>query len=487
MVLVGLVAVWIVIGPADAAAPVVSPGSVLVVRSSANLHEALAAQPTLRFGSSPPAGSTVIHVDDHRHFQRITGFGAAMTDTSAWLIQDGLTGAVRTALYDDLWGPVGADMTFLRIPMGATDFTVHGRPYSYDDLPRGQTDPNLRHFSIAHDEAYIIPAIHAALARNPRLAMLANPWSVPGWMKANDALDNSHHSGVLLHADLGPFAQYFVKFLEAYAVAGIEIGAITPQNEPGNATQYPGMELPAAREARLIGSWLKPALAAAGLRPKIYGNDQGWSRDGTAFTHRLGTSAERRAIAGFAWHCYFGSPLVMSAQHAATPQWDEIVNECAPGIIPFPVSEVMISSVREWASTVALFNIAEDTHGGPVQPPNHGCPGCEPLATVNSQTNSFKLSRSFYELAQMSRFVRPGAVRIGSENFVTYNYTRPGVNFYGAGLDDVALHNPDGSIVLVTYNNSRQPISFTVDWKGRYFRYTLPSHATATFVWNARS
>jgi glucosylceramidase len=475
-----------VLGPAYAAAPILPPGSVLVVRSSANLHEALAAQPSLRFSSTQPRGSTVIHVNDHRHFQRITGFGAAMTDTSAWLIQARLTGAARTALYDDLWGPTGADMSFLRIPMGATDFTVHGRPYSYDDMPRGQSDPHLRHFSIAHDEAYVIPAIREALARNPRLAMLANPWSVPGWMKANDALDNRHHTGDLRHGALGPFAQYFVKFLQAYGAAGIRIAAITPQNEPGNATQYPGMELPADREARLIASWLRPALTAAGLHPKLYGNDQGWSQDGTAYTHTLGTGAQRRAISGIAWHCYFGSPVVMGTQHGATPQWDEIVDECAPGIIPFPVSEVMISSVREWASSVTLFNIAEDTHGGPAQPPNHGCPGCEPLATVNAQTNSYELSRSYFELAQMSRFVRPGAVRIGSEDFVTYSYTRPGVNFYGAGLDDVALHNPDGSIVLVTYNNSRAPITFTVDWKGKYFRYTLPSRSTATFLWNAK-
>ena len=483
--LVGLLAVLAV--PGSAPALIVSPGSVVVVRSSANLREGLTPQRSLTFSSTKPRGSTVIHVNDFRHFQRITGFGAAMTDTSAWLIQDRLTGGPRTALYDDLWGPAGADMTFLRIPMGATDFTVHERPYSYDDMPRGKTDPNLRHFSIAHDEAYVIPAIHEALARNPNLTMLANPWSVPGWMKSNDALDNRQHSGVLLHADLGPFAQYFVKFLQAYAAAGIKISAITPQNEPGNATQYPGMELPADREARLIASWLKPALATAGLHPRIYGNDQGWSQDGSAYTKTLSTSAQRRSISGFAWHCYFGSPLAMSALHGAVPQFDEIVDECAPGIIPFPVSEVMISSVRDWASSVTLFNIAEDTHGGPVQPPNHGCPGCQPLATVNAQTNSYKLSRSFFELAQMSKFVRPGAVRIGSENFVTYNYTRPAVNFYSPGLDDVALRNPDGSIVLVTYNNSGKSISFTADWKGKYVRYTLPSQSTATLVWNAKS
>ncbi len=484
MLLVALLT-WAVLLAAPAS-PDVPPRTVLVVRSSADLREALAAQPTLKFVPTKPFGSIVIHVNDGRHYQRVTGFGAAMTDTSAWLIQDRLTGAARTALYDDLWGPAGADMTFLRIPMGASDFTVHERPYSYDDLPRGQSDPHLRHFSIAHDEVYIIPAIRQALARNPKLTMLANPWSPPGWMKSNDALDNRKDSGVLLHSALGPLAQYFVKFLQAYAAAGIKIGAITPQNEPGNATQYPGMELPADREARLIASWLAPALAAAGLQSRIYGNDQGWSHDGTSYTRTLSTSAQRHAITGFSWHCYYGSPNVMNAQHAVTPQFDEIVDECAPGIIPFPVSELLISSARDWASSVTLFNIAEDTHGGPVQPPNHGCPGCEPLATVNAQTNAFKLSRSYFELAQMSKFVRPGAVRIGSENFVTYNYKRPGVNFYSAGLDDVAFRNPDGSIALVAYNNSHRAIGFTVDWKSRYLRYTLPSGSTATLVWNGR-
>ncbi len=269
-----------VVLPASGAALIVAPGSVVAVRSSANLREGLAVQRELSFSPTQPHGSTVIHINDFRRFQRVTGFGAAMTDTSAWLIQDRLTGSARTALYDDLWGPTGADMSFLRIPMGATDFTVHERPYSYDDLPRGQSDPALRHFSVAHDRAYIIPAIQQALVRNPNLTMLANPWSVPGWMKSNDALDNSKHSGVLLHADLGPFAQYFVKFLQAYAAAGIKIGAITPQNEPGNATQYPGMELPADREARLIATWLKPALAKAGLNPGSTAMTRGGARMG---------------------------------------------------------------------------------------------------------------------------------------------------------------------------------------------------------------
>ena len=145
---------------------------------------------------------------------------------------------------------------------------------------------------------------------------------------------------------------------------------------------------------------------------------------------------------------------------------------------------MLISSVRDWASSVTLFNIAQNTHGGPVQPPNHGCSGCTPLAIVDASRNAYSLQRSYYELGQMSKFVRPGAQRIASENFVSYAYTRPGVNFYGPGLDDVALRNTDGSLVLVAYDNARTPVTFTVAWAGKSFRYTLPSQSTVTFIWN---
>jgi O-glycosyl hydrolase len=151
-----------------------------------------------------------------------------------------------------------------------------GAPYSYDDLPTGESDPSLADFSIAHDVPYIIPAVKQALATNPQLEILASPWSPPAWMKANDSLDNQNGQGSLLPSAFGSFADYLVKSIEAYEAAGVPIAAITPQNEPSSGqlgTSYPGLTLPEPDEARLIGVYLRPALRAADLDTQIYGGD----------------------------------------------------------------------------------------------------------------------------------------------------------------------------------------------------------------------
>ncbi|HYO17059.1 MAG TPA: hypothetical protein VES02_00125, partial [Dermatophilaceae bacterium] len=134
-----------------------------------------------------PAGSTVI-VDPTRRYQRMTGFGASMTDTSAWVLTSKLSEAARRQTMKDLFSPEqGIGLSMLRQPMGASDFAVNGS-YSYDDLPAGQSDPGLSRFSIAHDQAYIIPRLREALRLNPALTMMASPWSAPGWMKTSDSM-----------------------------------------------------------------------------------------------------------------------------------------------------------------------------------------------------------------------------------------------------------------------------------------------------------
>src|SRR5262249_5802564 len=102
-----------------------------------------------------------------------------------------------------------------RIPIGASDYVANLTPYSYDDRPRGQTDPALAHFSIAHDRRYILPALREMLAVNRHVYTLANPWSAPPWMKSNDAFDNKRGSGGVLPSFSPPPANYFVKFLDA--------------------------------------------------------------------------------------------------------------------------------------------------------------------------------------------------------------------------------------------------------------------------------
>lgn len=463
----------------------IDPYRVEVVQTTADLSDRLTPQPSFDFGRAKESTAPVIPVDAAVRHQRVQGFGAAMTDTSAWLMEKDLAPAARQALMGELFGLAGIRLNFLRVPIGASDFTHTGRPYSYDDLSPGKADPGLTRFSIAHDQAYILPALQQAKAHNPGTEFLATPWSPPAWMKANDSLDNAGNAGTLRPSAYGPWARYIVKFIQAYRRAGIPIDALTPQNEPGVATLYPGLNLSAASEASWVEHDLAPALARAGLTPRLYGVDLGWGPT-TTYAADTGHSRAARLLAGLAWHCYFGAPTAMAQQRDADPALDPIVDECSPGLTPTPISEVVISSLRNWASTVALWNLALDPTGGPAQLPNHGCKGCSGMVTINPRTGTVTPNLAYYQLGQASAFVAPGAQRVASPTFVSYRYPGPGVNVASAGLDDVAMRNPDGSLVLITYNNGRSAVQFSVAWKGRAFTYRLPAKATATFVWNRR-
>jgi glucosylceramidase len=286
--------------------------------------------PTLRFGRLNPR-VRLIRANDTR-YQSVLGFGAAMTDNSAWLLWDELSARRRTSVLTDLFATSGIDLNYVRVPIGASDFTADGVPYSYDDMPAGQADPSLTHFSVAHDEAYILPALRAMLRLNPRTDILATAWSVPDWMKANDALNNpTWAAGEVLPADEPVAAKYYVSFIQAYAQAGVPVSAITPGNELGWTTEYPGMALD--DEPDFITGQLIPALRAAGLATPVY------DFDGSGFTWEtqyLATHPSyRAAIAGSAVHCYAGLKQ-MSELHAANPGGSLIESECSPGIVNYP-------------------------------------------------------------------------------------------------------------------------------------------------------
>ncbi len=482
-----------VIARVDALIAATEAPPVAVVQTDPGLSQELAAQPGLVSTPIKPQGVPVINVDDGVRYQRFAGLGAALPDSSAWLIYDNLPPSTRTALMQALFGSPGSQnalgapaihLNSLRVPIGAGGAMTVGSPYSYDDNPPGGSDPNLAFFSTTHDEPYIVPTIQQALSINPSLQILANPWSPPAWMKSNDSLDNSGAQGTLLPSDYGPLASYFVKFIQAYAAYGIPIDAITPQNEPSSgqfSTGYPGMTLPEPDEAQFIAQNLEPALRAAGLSPKIYGNDLSW--DSSAYADALAADPGARPdLAGIAWHCYYGSPTVMSQLHQTSPGLDQIVSECSPEIRAFGTAEFLISALRNWASTVSVWSAALDPDGGPVQA-NNNCGGCRGLVTIDEQTQAVTFRPEYYQLGQVSTFVQPGAIRIGSQSFVSYGTTSGNVETVTPGVDDVAFLNPDGSKVLVAYNNSGARTTFGVDWHGSYFTYTLPARALTTFVW----
>ncbi len=476
-----LIAVVLIHGESFEMTP--DPLAVSVADTDPAAGQALSAQPALELArAKPAAGTPVIRVNTFVHLQHITGFGAAMTDSSASLIERSLSANARNALMRQLFGTGGLDLNTLRVPMGASDFTADGVPYSYDD---GDADPTLSRFSIAHDESYILPALRQALALHPSLQILATPWSVPGWMKANGSLDDRQGAGTLLVSDYGAYAAYFVKFLQAYAKAGVHVTAITPANEPTNPTAYPGMNIPAATEVRLIHRFLTPALKQAGLTVAIFGGDVGW---GTAdYLRAVATSVAAPDLIGIASHCYYGDPRVMSEVHALDPTLHTEMTECSPGISTVPISEVVIGGLRNWASQLDLWNLALDPSGGPVQPPNHGCPGCSGLVTIDPHSGSVTDTSAYAELGQASKFIDPGATRVESNTFVHYDYRRPGADYVSPGIDDVAAVNPDGSVALMVYNNSQRTRRFAVEWHDYYLTETLAPGATVSLRWRQRS
>ncbi len=454
-----------------------------VTLTTSNLSKALTAMPKVAFGTASTGGLPIITVNDSVRYQQDNGFGAAMTDSSAWLLYTQLSPAARSVVMDNLFGAQGIHLDFLRVPMGASDFTATGVPYTYDDVPAGGSDPTLANFSIAHDLAYIIPTLKQALAVNPQTQIVANPWSPPAWMKANDALDNLSGAGTILAADYPELAQYFVKFVQAYASQGVSVQDITPENEPGVPAEYPGAKMQPNDEATFVSQYLGPALQAAGLSTKIYGFDLNWVWP--SYPATLASSPAASELAGIAWHCYGGNPDTMSAFEQRFPDLPQIVSECSPEILGFSDIELLISSLRNYASTVVVWNIALDPQGGPVEPPNSGCRGCTGVVTVDDATHSVSYRAKYYQIGQVSKFVQPGAVRVASNSFVTYTTSSPTSPFrVSAGIDDVAFQNPDGSHVLVANNTSPTRIAFAVSWQGQALTYTLPARAIVTFTWN---
>jgi glucosylceramidase len=460
---------------------------VAVTETTADLGRALSRRPTLRFRYATPGGVPLIRIGS-RPRQRYIGVGGAMTDSAAHLIEDELTPPAKARLMARLFGRRRGDigLRFVRVPIGASDFTATGVPYTYDDRAPGRTDRRLRHFSIAHDRAYILPALRRAAHLNRRLYVEGVPWTAPAWMKTNDQLDNRGDHGALRRRDDGSFARYLVRFVRAYDRHGVHVDALAPANEPVAETSYPGMYLPSALEARFVRRQLRPALRRAQLRPALLGWDLSWGRlpESSPLTRATHAARGPAPLTGIAWHCYYGSPAAMTALHGVAPRALQVVDECATGSgDPWPTSELQIASFRNWAGAVALWNLALDPAGGPVQPPNEGCQGCTGIVTVDPATHTFTLSRDFYELGQVSRFVSPGARRLSSTHFVTYGDSRLRVPTVTAGLDDVVFRNPGGGIVLIAYDDSASPIRFAIRWHRRYARVTIAAGATMTLRW----
>lgn len=417
--------------------------------------------------------AATIAVNEAQQYQSIDGFGFALTGGSAQHIIR-MSAPKRKALLQELFGTGSGQVgiSYIRLSIGASD--LNERVFSYNDLPKGETDTAMLRFDLGPDREDVIPVMKEILAINPKISILASPWSPPAWMKT--IYDT--RGGRLNPAFYSAYARYFVKYVQEMKATGINIEAVTVQNEPLHPGNNPSILIPAPDMAAFVRDHLGPAFTTAHIKTKIIIYDHNCDRPDYPISI-LNDLQARRYIDGSGFHLYGGKVEAMTDVHEAHPDkhiyfTEQMVVDFGKGgviekdrmNIASPVSRVMIGATRNWSRNVLLWNLAADPEHKPYTD-RGGCNICQGAITLDKDNVTRNLA--YYTVAHFSRQVRPGSVRIGSTET--------------KGLTNVAFRTPAGQIVLVVANTEKEARSFSVGYKGRQFTTTLQPGAVATYSW----
>ncbi|MFM2361027.1 MAG: hypothetical protein RLY16_3020, partial [Bacteroidota bacterium] len=376
-----------------------------------------------------------ITVDSNSQYQTVDGFGYTLTDGSATLI-NGLPAATKQNLLQELFSNTGLGVSYLRISLGASDLSAN--TYSYNDLPAGATDVDQNNFDLQPARVDLIPILKSILLINPNIKILASPWSAPVWMKTN----GNTMGGELQPQYYGAYAKYFVKYIQQMKAEGINIDAVTVQNEPQHGGNNPSMVMSADQQRDFIKNALGPAFQAASITTKIIVWDHNCDNSNYPISI-LNDAAAKQYIDGSAFHLYNGDIGALSAVHDAHPdkalyfteQWTG-ANGSFAGDLQWHVKNVVIGSMRNWSRNALEWNLAADQAYNP-----HtvgGCTECKGALTI-SGTNVYR-NVSYYIIGHASKFVPAGSKRIAS-NLIS--------NVYNA-----AFVTPSGKKVLIAVNES---------------------------------
>ena len=424
--------------------------------------------PPLRFLKAANQNPTV-DVDDKRTFQSIDGFGYALTGGSAQHIIR-MDPAKRAALIEELFATGGRSIgvSYLRVSIGASDLNDH--VFTYDDLPAGQSDPDMAHFSLDQDRADVIPVLKEILRVAPKIKILGSPWTAPSWMKTS----NNPKGGKLKPEYYPAYARYFVKYIQGMRAEGIRIDAITVQNEPLNEKNTPSLLMLAPDEADFIKNHLGPAFKAARIDTRIILYDHNCDEPEYA-TSILGDPQAARYVDGSGFHLYGGRIEAMSQVHDAYPRknlyfTEQMVTgsvESRPTVnVGSPVRRLIVGATRNWSRNVLLWNLAADPQNRP-HTDNGGCGTCQGAITIDGDNVSRNVA--YYAVAHASKFVRPGSVRIDSTASDT--------------LPNVAFKTPDGKKVLIVVNGGQAPQAFNIRYRGALAVTSLNAGSVGTYAW----
>lgn len=424
-------------------------------------------QDTAFFANHSDFSFPIIDVDSMKQYQTMDGFGYSLTGGSAFLLNEKLSAEAKTTLLRELFGRSNRQIgiSYLRISMGASD--LDDEVFSYDDLPAGKTDKELKNFSIDPDKKNLIPILKQILAINPDIKIMASPWSAPTWMKTN----RKAKGGSLKKEFYSVYSNYFVKYVHAIASEGITIDAVTLQNEPEHPGNTPSMTMTAGEEADFVANHLGPAFKQDKIKTKIVIYDHNCDHPEYPIAV-LNNPEAKKYIDGTAFHMYLGEITALSTVHEAHPdkniyfteQWTSGKGEFA-GDLRWHVKNLVIGASRNWSKNVLEWNLAADPEFNP-HTDDGGCNLCLGALTIG---DSVSRNVSYYIIAHASKFVPAGSVRIASNNETS--------------LPNVAFITPTGKKVLIVLNDSDTDQAFGIRFNKVIAKSSLPVGAVATYVW----
>ncbi|SFB06111.1 O-Glycosyl hydrolase [Cohnella sp. OV330] len=485
----------VLLAPSSAAAA--GGGSVQVVYSSYNntdTNNRLTAQPSksLTAIDQTSADATIV-VDPSITYQPWIGFGGSLEHDSIWELNR-LSAADRSSALRALFDPAtGNNYNLMRLAIACPDFcpdydtSKQEKGYwTYDDMPAGQTDPTLAHFSVQRDiDLGVFSMLQEILTINPSVKFYASLWSPPAWMKDSGSLLNGGHVKPEFY---GALANYYVKYIQAYRDRGIPIYAVTLQNEPAISVGYPST-LWTTDEQMNFAQTLGQIFAANNIKTKIWGLDDN-EQNTFDYAKTLANPASAQYVEGMGFHNYTGQTLYQGTPlHAQYPDKTMHLTEITNG------AAKLIEYMRNWMSSYSYWlTFIEFVNPGPGpgfwQNENRD-PAQDPDFWVDSQvswtgtpgSSSYKLNAWYYTFGQFSRFIQPGAVRIDSTGTVASDVT------------NVAFRNPDGTNVVIVVNRRPSDKNATdMNTSAKTIKLitpdgqiadTIPGDTVATYKWTS--
>ena len=440
-----------------------------------------------------------IVIDPSLRRQNWIGAGAAVTDATAYLLWEVMDAGQRGRLLRELFDPVdGAGFSLVRIPMGSCDFNKQDY-YTYDDLPFGSHDSELKRFSIGEgtpgapeatkDLKYIVPVLREILDINPGVKIVAAPWSAPAWMKNTGNLTEGGRlrfgewTGIgydpMRDGFEGVYARYFVRFIDEYAKYGIPIHAVSLQNEPAVAAPWPAMTWSIQQLADFGHRFLRPALRASHPDVRMLFLDDNPYLMNEPLSNLMSRD-QAHAFDGIAVHTY--TPPYDRLHNATDcyPEWTVMMSErrCMMTETPEDASHIMFGVNCNWMiqqgmGMLTLWNLALDERG---LPNRAGSTGRRGVITINHRTGEVRRNLEYFMLRNLGQDVPVGSQVIASSNYTTDGYT--------GGLGSSAFLSPDGGVSCIVYNPTGKAIDAAVTVNGAgaiWQRVTVPAWGVVTF------